>query len=278
MAAADEYWNLGAENTQWYTAPHQRTGHSSNTGGGGGASTGGWGGNGGALPNWYGSGSNYTPFSGSTGGDPFEAMNTLLESSTYGGYWSQSTGTISYSNDDEAFLAGCLTNEIYNYWGSTAGGSLNSVVFSYRLIKQQQYATLTAGPGGVVDGIQTGLDVAGIADPTGVVDLVNALIYAGRGQWGNAGISALAIIPYIGDVGKAGRLGAKTLNIIPFDGFKHAKQFGYPHGQKVFEYNGKFFSKDIDSHNGGVWKVFEEVNGKLKRIGTADESLKIFKY
>ncbi|MBP8892700.1 MAG: hypothetical protein KBH09_10120 [Saprospiraceae bacterium] len=63
------------------------------------------------------------------------------------------------------------------------------------------------------DNVQTGLDVAGIADPTGVVDGVNALIYASRGQWSNAGISALAIIPYIGDLGKAERLGAKTLQL-----------------------------------------------------------------
>lgn len=40
---------------------------------------------------------------------------------------------------------------------------------------------------------------------------------------------------------------------------------------------GKYYSKDIDSHNGGVWKVFEAGGGKLKRIGTADESLTIFK-
>jgi RHS repeat-associated protein len=133
------------------------------------------------------------------------------------------------------------------------------------------------GSSGWLDNLQTGLDVAGIADPTGLVDLGNALIYAIRGQWGNAGISTLAIIPYIGDVGKVGRLGSKALKVLPPSGFKHVKQFGYPHGQKVYEYNGKYFSRDIDSHNGGVWKVFEEVNGKLKRIGTADERLKIFK-
>jgi len=73
----------------------------------------------------------------------------------------------------------------------------------------------TGGTAGVdwLDKLQTGLDVAGIADPTGLVDLGNALIYAGRGQWGNAGISALAIIPYIGDLGKAGRLGAKATGL-----------------------------------------------------------------
>uniref|UniRef100_UPI001CA3360F toxin C-terminal domain-containing protein n=1 Tax=Aliarcobacter cryaerophilus TaxID=28198 RepID=UPI001CA3360F len=61
------------------------------------------------------------------------------------------------------------------------------------------------------------------------------------------------------------------------DGFKETKQFGYQHGQKVYEYKGKYYSKDADAHNGGEWKVFEEVGGKLKRIGTADNSLDIFK-
>ena len=59
--------------------------------------------------------------------------------------------------------------------------------------------------------------------------------------------------------------------------FKQVKKFGYQHGQKVYEYKGKYYSRDVDSHNGGAWKVFEEVGGKLKRIGTADENLNIFK-
>ena len=31
------------------------------------------------------------------------------------------------------------------------------------------------------------------------------------------------------------------------------------------------------SHNGGVYKVFKQEGGKLKRVGTADENLNIFK-
>lgn len=60
-------------------------------------------------------------------------------------------------------------------------------------------------------------------------------------------------------------------------GFNIVKKFGYQHGQKVYEYKGKYYSKDVDSHNEGVWKVFVEVGGKLKRIGTADADLNIFK-
>jgi len=60
-------------------------------------------------------------------------------------------------------------------------------------------------------------------------------------------------------------------------GFKETRQFGFQHGQKVYKYKGKFYSRDIDAHNGGAWKVFENVGGRLKRIGTADEFLNIFK-
>lgn len=68
--------------------------------------------------------------------------------------------------------------------------------------------------------------------------------------------------------------GVKT--IVP-KGFKQTKEFGYQHGQKVYKYKVKYCSKDVDGHNGGVWKVFEEVSGELKRIGTSDENLNILK-
>ena len=72
------------------------------------------------------------------------------------------------------------------------------------------------------------------------------------------------------------KAGKAAGNIIP-KGFKQTKKFGYSHGQKVYEYKGKYYSRDVDSHKGGIWKVFEEVGGKLKRIGTADENLNILK-
>lgn len=34
---------------------------------------------------------------------------------------------------------------------------------------------------------------------------------------------------------------------------------------------------DNTSQNGGIFKVFKQEGGKLKRIGTADENLNIFK-
>lgn len=50
-----------------------------------------------------------------------------------------------------------------------------------------------------------------------------------------------------------------------------------PHGQKVYKKGNKYYSKDADGHSGGKWKVFEKSGGKLKRVGTADKNLNIFK-
>ena len=47
--------------------------------------------------------------------------------------------------------------------------------------------------------------------------------------------------------------------------------------RKVYKYNNLYYSKDIDSHNGGVWKVFKNNGGILQRIGTANENLEVFK-
>lgn len=34
---------------------------------------------------------------------------------------------------------------------------------------------------------------------------------------------------------------------------------------------------NLRGHNGGVWKIFEKKGNDLQRIGTADNTLKIFK-
>jgi len=103
------------------------------------------------------------------------------------------------------------------------------------------------------------------------------MIYAARGDYVNASLSTAAMVPIVGWPATGTKLVKKGVAKFIPKGFKQTKKFGYLHGQKVYEYKGLYYSKDIDSHNGGVWKVFEEINGKPKRIGTADENLNIFK-
>lgn len=55
------------------------------------------------------------------------------------------------------------------------------------------------------------------------------------------------------------------------------KTHQYPfdsHGQLVYKKGNRYISPDVDSHNGGVWKIFDR---KGRRLGTADKDLVIFK-
>ena len=66
----------------------------------------------------------------------------------------------------------------------------------------------------LLDVTQMTLDVAGIFDPTPATDGINAAISLFRGDLFGAGVSAVSMIPYIGDLAKAGKLGkwAQTLD------------------------------------------------------------------
>lgn len=67
-----------------------------------------------------------------------------------------------------------------------------------------------------LDDFQTALDVLGLVPGFGEpIDGLNALIYLGRGQYGNAALSAGAMIPVIGSVGTGGKLAGKAASKIP---------------------------------------------------------------
>lgn len=44
-----------------------------------------------------------------------------------------------------------------------------------------------------------------------VFDIASGIWYAKDGDWLDAGLSAIAIIPFIGDIGEVGRLGFKAV-------------------------------------------------------------------
>lgn len=60
---------------------------------------------------------------------------------------------------------------------------------------------------------QIGLDIAGLVDPTPISDGLNGIISAGRGDVLGAVISGASMVPYVGDLAKAGKLGryARTI-------------------------------------------------------------------
>ena len=56
-----------------------------------------------------------------------------------------------------------------------------------------------------LDLAQIALDIAGIVDPTPISDGANAVISVTRGDWFGAGISLVSMVPYVGDLAKAGK-------------------------------------------------------------------------
>ncbi len=61
--------------------------------------------------------------------------------------------------------------------------------------------------------LQASLDIVGIVDPTGVADVINAGISADKGNWGDMIISGIGVVPYVGDLAKAGKIG-KDVKVI----------------------------------------------------------------
>ena len=57
----------------------------------------------------------------------------------------------------------------------------------------------------LLDLTQFGLDIVGVFEPTPFADGTNAVISAGRGDWLGAGISAVSIFPYVGDLSKGAK-------------------------------------------------------------------------
>lgn len=75
------------------------------------------------------------------------------------------------------------------------------------------------GSGNLLDKLQTGMDAVGVADPTPIVDGINAGISVVRAftdpknagtHLVNAGVSAISMVPYLGDVAKVFKYGGKA--------------------------------------------------------------------
>ena len=69
-----------------------------------------------------------------------------------------------------------------------------------------QAAAKTEAQSLAIDLIQMAFDLAGFVDPTPISDAGGAVIALARGQWLDAVISGVSMIPYVGDLAKAGKL------------------------------------------------------------------------
>jgi hypothetical protein len=64
----------------------------------------------------------------------------------------------------------------------------------------------------ILNGIQTGLDIIGLIPVVGeIADGINAIIYAARGDYINAALSAVAMVPFAGIAATGGKITRKAI-------------------------------------------------------------------
>ena len=101
----------------------------------------------------------------------------------------------------------------------------------------------------------------------------------GQNNWNvnlSGRITGLAPIEGVVDISTPAQK-SKAIMTLLSKGAKVCKSFGTKHGEKIFKLGNRYYSFDNTQHNGGIYKVFEREGGNLKRIGTADKDLRIFK-
>ena len=91
-----------------------------------------------------------------------------------------------------------------------------------------------------LDLTQMGLDVVGIFEPTPFADLTNTGISVVRGNWGDAALSVLGVVPYVGDLAKLGKIPKwiKAIDKISsaIDKFKDVARYGGKGAEAVKEF------------------------------------------
>ncbi|MCR5049906.1 MAG: toxin C-terminal domain-containing protein [Paludibacteraceae bacterium] len=147
------------------------------------------------------------------------------------------------------------------------------------------------------------LDIAGIFDPIGVADGLNAMLQYNNGDISGAIISAAGLLPYAGDLAKAGKVkkdlgvintaidaankgkfvtfiqghgkNAKSITVPIPEGYRKIKQ-RTTHGMDIYTNGKKYISPDKDGHSGGIWKMADSpknLEKKNTRNGTYDVNL-----
>ncbi|MGP4846196.1 RHS repeat-associated core domain-containing protein [Marinobacter sp. 1Y8] len=132
--------------------------------------------------------------------------------------------------------------------------------------------------GGWLNNFQTSLDVAGLTPAIGIfADGLNTLISAGRGDWAGAGLSAMAMVPILGQGATGAKLASKALEITPA---VNKKLFRNVRGCKA-QCNiktGEIWEKDLLHKNQPHFEVYKNLKnfqkGKRNRAVWDDGRLK----
>ena len=120
----------------------------------------------------------------------------------------------------------------------------------------------------MLDMTQMALDLVGIADPTGIADGGNAVISLFRGDFKGALISAASLVPYVGDLAKAGKLGkwAETAANMVTMAAKNPQFLKMVEGP-LNDLRSALDKIPLDKLPEGLRKPLEDIKNKIDNIG-----------
>jgi RHS repeat-associated protein len=136
------------------------------------------------------------------------------------GFWGDDTNLRRYvgneplSFTDPAGLAGASVLERIRRLVQNVGESITNLGESLKKLKNIDPETLELVKGLALDLGQFALDIGGIFEPTLFCDGTSAVISLFRRDWLGAGLGALGMIPYFGDLAKAGKLGKYAKSVV----------------------------------------------------------------
>ncbi len=153
------------------------------------------------------------------------------------------------------------------------GGTLDEVVIVAKVTKNE-----SSNDSGWLSWVQGGLDLIGAIPVIGeVADAVNAGIYLYNGDYENAAISALAIIPVVGDLGKIYKYSKKLAKLIEkVKGVSGVYEITTKSGKKYIGQS-KDIGKRLKQHNKSAkFKSDEIVDVKVTEVKGNKVSREVF--
>ena len=99
--------------------------------------------------------------------------------------------------------------------------------------------------------VHMALDAVGVVDPTGVVDTANAAMYLTEGQYRDAGLTFLGVIPILGDTAKGAKYADEAVTVVKKvivigEGMDDIKIAAKSIDAKWYQAWGKFFGDNFD--------------------------------
>lgn len=135
-----------------------------------------------------------------------------------------------------------------------------------------QGPSCTKAPPGPLEMLHDALDLAGLIPALGAVpDLINAGLYVIEGDWMNAGISAVAIIPIFGDAASVARVGGRHVVRVSGEAIQRVGSEGIGAGLKGARTGQRAATQALEGTGGAARRIDPGVGDVGRAVDRVDD-------